>query len=444
MQAKALLALALVMSVLPLAARGADSRPNIIVIYADDLGYGDLGCYGHPTILTPNLDRLAAEGLRFTQFYSAAEVCTPSRAALMTGRLPVRSGMCSSKRRVLFSQSTGGIPADEVTLAEALGGQGYQTCCIGKWHLGHLPQYLPTRNGFDRYFGLPYSNDMKPLPLLRNEEKLEISPDQRTLTRRYTEEAVQFIRDSQQADAKGRPFFLYLPHSMPHVPLFASDEDAGRSARGLYGDVVEAIDRSTGVLLNTLRELKLDRNTLVMFSSDNGPWLIKKQNGGSSGPLREGKGSTWEGGMRVPGIFWWPGKIKPGQVSQELASTLDVFATCCVLSGASLPADRDMDSFDLSPVLFSGGESPRNSMLYYRGSELFAVRKGPWKLHLKTQAGYGQPRADVHDAPLLFHLEHDPSERFDVATDHSDVVADLQSEIKAHLATVKPVKSQLE
>jgi arylsulfatase A-like enzyme len=444
MQAKALLALALVMSVLPLAARGADSRPNIIVIYADDLGYGDLGCYGHPTILTPNLDRLAAEGLRFTQFYSAAEVCTPSRAALMTGRLPVRSGMCSSKRRVLFSQSTGGIPADEVTLAEALGGQGYQTCCIGKWHLGHLPQYLPTRNGFDRYFGLPYSNDMKPLPLLRNEEKLEISPDQRTLTRRYTEEAVQFIRDSQQADAKGRPFFLYLPHSMPHVPLFASDEDAGRSARGLYGDVVEAIDRSTGVLLNTLRELKLDRNTLVMFSSDNGPWLIKKQNGGSSGPLREGKGSTWEGGMRVPGIFWWPGKIKPGQVSQELASTLDVFATCCSLSGARLPADRDMDSFDLSPVLFSGGESPRNSMLYYRGSELFAVRKGPWKLHLKTQAGYGQPRADVHDAPLLFHLEHDPSERFDVATDHSDVVADLQSEIKAHLATVKPVKSQLE
>ena len=426
------------------AAAAAEEQPNIIIIYADDLGYGDLSCYGHPSIRTPNLDRLAAEGLRFTQFYSAAEVCTPSRAALMTGRLPVRNGMASNKRRVLFPASKGGIPAEEVTLAEALRDKGYQTCCIGKWHLGHLPPFLPTRHGFDRYFGLPYSNDMKPLPLMRNEETLEMSPDQRTLTRRYTDEAVEFIRASQQGDAKSRPFFLYLPHTMPHVPLFAADDEAGHSTRGLYGDVVEAIDRSTGVLLDTLRELKLDDNTLVIFSSDNGPWLIKKENGGSAGLLREGKGSTWEGGMRVPGIFRWPGKIKPGQVSQSLASTLDVFATCSALAGATVPTDRAMDSYDLSPVLFSAAESPRKSMFYYRGAELFAIRKGPWKMHLKTQAGYGQPNAESHDPPLLYHLEHDPSERFDLAANHSDVIAEMRSEIESHRTTVTPVKDQLE
>jgi arylsulfatase A-like enzyme len=418
-------------------------QPNIILIYADDLGYGDLGCYGHPTIRTPHLDRMAAEGMRFTQFYSAAEVCTPSRAALLTGRLPIRSGMASNKRRVLFPNSTGGIPAEEVTLAEALRDKGYLTCCIGKWHLGHLPPYLPTRHGFNRYFGLPYSNDMKPLPLMRNEETLEMSPDQAALTQRYTEEAVDFIRAAQQQKGR-RPFFLYLPHTMPHVPLFADQAEAGASTRGLYGDVVEAIDRSTGKLFDALRELQIEHNTLVIFSSDNGPWLIKKENGGSAGLLREGKGSTWEGGMRVPAIFWWPGKIKAMQVNQGLASTLDVFATCCALAGAAMPTDRMMDSFDLSANLLDGVDSPRRSMLYYRGGELFAVRKGPWKMHLKTQAGYGQPQAVTHDPPLLYNLEHDPSERFDLAADHANVIAELRSEIETHLTTVTPVKNQLE
>jgi arylsulfatase A-like enzyme len=439
----ALIALFAILTSLTAASAAAPRSPNIIIIYADDLGYGDLGCYGHPTIRTPHIDRMAAEGVRFTQFYSAAEVCTPSRAALMTGRLPVRNGMASSKRRVLFGNSKGGIPAEEVTLAEALRGQGYHTCCVGKWHLGHLPQYLPTRNGFDRYFGLPYSNDMKPLPLIRNEETLEMSPDQTKLTRQYTDEAIRFIKDCQQGDAKQKPFFLYLPHTFPHVPLFASPEDAGRSQRGLYGDVVEALDRSTGEILDTLRDLNLAENTLVVFSSDNGPWLIKKENGGSAGLLREGKGSTWEGGMRVPGIFWWPGKIKP-QVSHELASTLDLFATCCALSGAELPRDRTLDSYDLRPVLLEGSKSPRNTMFYYRGGELFAVRKGPWKMHLKTQAGYGQPQPDSHDPPLVYHLGHDPSEQIDLSAKHADVIAELRSEIETHRGTLVAVKNQLE
>ena len=417
--------------------------PNIVLILADDLGYGDLGCYGHPTISTPRLDRMAAEGLRFTQFYSAAEVCTPSRAALMTGRLPVRSGMASSKRRVLFPNSSGGLPADEVTLAEALHSQGYRTCCVGKWHLGHLPQYLPTRHGFDRYFGLPYSNDMKPLPLMRNEETLEMSPDQGQLTERYTEEAIDFIRDCRQGEGKDKPFFVYLPHTMPHVPLFASSKFAERSARGLYGDVVETIDYSTGAILDALRELKIDQQTLVIFSSDNGPWLTKKQNGGCAGLLRDGKGSTWEGGMRVPAIFWWPGVIAPA-VTQELGSTLDVLSTCLSLAGAPLPGDRTLDGYDLSPVLLGRSESPRKTMFYYRGSELFAARKGAWKIHLKTQSGYGQPKPESHDPPLLFHLPSDPGENYNLAGKNPDVVAELLAEIESHRGAIQFGPDQLE
>ena len=263
----------------------ADS-PNIVVVFCDDLGYGDLSCFGHPTIKTPNLDRMAAEGVKLTQFYSASPVCTPSRAALMTGRLPIRSGMCSDKRRVLFPNSGGGIPASEITLAEALKEQGYATAAVGKWHLGHLPQFLPTSNGFDSYFGIPYSNDMDRVndaprgresfwnpkveywnvPLLRNKEELERPADQTTITKRYTEEAVSFIKENR--DGK---FFLYLPHSLPHVPLFRSKEFEGKSLRGLYGDVIEEIDWSVGQVLETLRDLELDENTIVWFTSDNGP-----------------------------------------------------------------------------------------------------------------------------------------------------------------------------
>lgn len=419
------------------AALAADRPPNFVIIFADDLGYGDLGCYGHPTIRTPNLDRMAAEGMRFTQFYSAGEVCTPSRAALMTGRLPIRSGLCSDDPRVLFPSSAGGIPDSEVTLAEALRARGYATMCVGKWHLGHLPQYLPTKHGFDGYFGIPYSNDMKPTPLMRNEQSIEEPAVQETLTPRYTEEAVRFIKENRD-----KPFFLYFPHTFPHVPLYASARYKGTSPRGLYGDVVEELDWSVGQVLQTLRDLGLAENTLVFFSSDNGPWLTQRQNGGSAGLLRDGKGSTWEGGMREPGIAWWPGRIKPGRVTAALAGTMDLFPTFIKLAGGEVPKDRVIDGVDMSPILFETGPSNRMIHFYYRGQRLMAVRKGPWKAHLITQDGYGR-NIETHDPPLLFQVEQDPSERFDVAKEHPDVVADLLAEIERHKATIQPVKCQL-
>jgi len=421
--------------------RGAEAKrtPNFIVIFADDLGYGDLGCFGHPTIRTPNLDRMAAEGIRLTQFYSAGEVCTPSRAALLTGRYPVRSGMASSRRRVLFPNSGGGLPDEEITIAELLKKQGYATGCIGKWHLGHLPQYLPTRNGFDSYFGIPYSNDMKPTPLLRNEEVLEEPAQQDSLTKRYTQEAVKFITAHREG-----PFFLYFAHTFPHVPLFASEKFKQTSPRGLYGDVVEELDDSVGQVLAALKEQGLDENTLVIFTSDNGPWLTQKLRGGSAGLLRGGKGSTWEGGMREPTIAHWPGHIKPGSVSPALASTLDVFATLAALSGAELPEGLVLDSHDLTGVLTGDKESPRQDFFYYRGTDLMAARLGPFKAHLQTQDGYGQPTADKHDPPLLFQLDNDPAEQYDVAKQNPEVLERIRASITAHLQSVKDVPSQLE
>lgn len=434
-------------------------RPNIIVVYADDLGYGDLGCYGHPTLRTPHLDLMAAEGMRFTQFYSAASVCTPSRAALLTGRLPIRSGMSSDRRRVLFPNSGGGIPADEVLMSEILKERGYATACIGKWHLGHLEQYLPTSNGFDRYFGIPYSNDMdrtgeapkgrqaflKPevkfwnVPLMRDAKIVERPADQRTITKRYTDEAVAFIEEHKRG-----PFFLYMPHTMPHVPLFRSSEFRNSSPRGLYGDVVEEIDASVGRVLDTLRELKIDDDTLVWFSSDNGPWLIFNEQGGSAGLLRDGKGSTWEGGMRVPGLAWWPGKIKSGVLTQQLGSTMDVYTTSILLAGGKPPADRVVDGVDLRPVLFGTGNSPRDVMFYYRGSRLMAVRKGAFKAHFITQSAYGGKSPEEHDPPVLYNLEVDPSEKFNVADRHEDVVADIREVVTEHRRDLKTPPSQLE
>ncbi len=413
-------------------------QPNMVVIFADDLGYGDLGCFGHPTIRTPNLDRMAIEGMKLTQFYSAASVCTPSRAALLTGRLPIRNGMCSDKRRVLFPDSASGLPESEVTIAGALKTKGYATCCIGKWHLGHLPQYLPTRRGFDHYFGIPYSNDMKPSPLMRNEETIEEPVDQTTLTRRYTEEAIEFIEQS-----KDKPFFLYFPHSFPHIPLFASEAFMDKSRRGLYGDVVEELDWSVGQIIETLRRLKLAENTLVFFTSDNGPWLIFHLEGGSAGLLRGGKGSTWEGGMREPCVAWWPGKIRPASVNAEMACTMDIFATCLELAGADCPKDRVIDGVSMTEMLLGTGKSKREVMFFYRGRRLMAVRKGPWKAHFITQAGYRE-KPKKHDPPLLFHLEHDPSEKYDVAKDNPDVIADILQRIEDHKAKLKPVESELE
>tara|TARA_R110002072_G_scaffold303142_1_gene495815 strand:+ start:81027 stop:82424 length:1398 start_codon:yes stop_codon:yes gene_type:complete len=455
-----LLSLIAVFSLSNFAFAAKAESPNIVVIFCDDLGYGDLSCFGHPTIKTPNLDRMAAEGVRLTQFYSASPVCTPSRAALMTGRLPIRSGMCSDKRRVLFPDSGGGIPASEVTLAEGLKKQGYATACVGKWHLGHLPQFLPTNNGFDSYFGIPYSNDMDRVndaprgrqsfwnpkveywnvPLMRNLEIAERPADQTTITCRYAEEAVSFIRKN-----KDEKFFLYLPHSLPHVPLFRSKEFEGKSLRGLYGDVIEEIDWSVGQVLQALRDLKLDGKTIVWFTSDNGPWLTFNDHGGSAGLLREGKGTTWDGGMREPSICWWPGTIPAGQVSAELGTTMDIYSTSLALAGAELEKDRIVDGYDLTESLKGRSKSPRDVVYYYRGTRLMALRKGPWKAHFATQESYtGNNRLNEHDPPVLYNLEVDPSEKWDVAEQHPHVLAEIKAAADAHRKTVVAVPSQLE
>ncbi len=430
--------------------------PNFIVIFCDDLGYGDIGCYGHPSIRTPHLDRMAAEGQKWTSFYVAASVCTPSRAALMTGRLPIRSGMCSRVRRVLFPDSAGGLPQREITIAEALKPQGYTTACIGKWHLGHLPHHLPTRHGFDTYFGIPYSNDMDQVsgkgreafadprfeywnvPLMRDEAVIERPADQNTLTRRYTDEAVRFIRENRSG-----PFFLYLAHTFPHVPLFRSQAFSRKSLRGLYGDVIEEIDASTGRILETLRRLNLAGNTFVVFTSDNGPWLSYDQQGGTAGLLRGGKGTTWEGGMRVPALFWWPGHIPPG-VNMDMGSTLDLLPTLCRAAGADLPTDLVLDGVDLGRTLRGEAAGPRRVMFFYREAELFAARKGPYKAHFITKESYvADLQERRHEPPLLFHLEYDPSERFDLAAQHPDIVADIQVEVARHRAGLEPVEDQL-
>ncbi len=437
---------------------GKVERPNVIIIFADDLGYGDLSCYGHPTLATPNLDRMAEQGQRWTDFYSAASVCTPSRAALLTGRLPIRSGMCAENPRVLFPGSPTGLPHSEITLAEALREVGYATACIGKWHLGRPAEYLPRAQGFDYYFGLPYSNDMGRVhkvpkgagldpkadyyvgPLIRNETVIEQASDHRILTKRYTEEAIRFIKKN-----RGRPFFLYLPHTMPHVPLFRSEKFVGHSRRGLYGDVVEEIDDGVGQILDTLRRLGLDRRTLVVFTSDNGPWLRCGKHGGSAGLLRDGKGCTFEGGMREPTIFWWPGTVKKGVV-HELGSTMDLFTTCIKLGGAKLPDDRQIDGVDLSPALLGKGKGPRGTMFFYRAKKLYAVRHGDYKAHFFTRAAYGRnARTEYeHDPPLLFHLGRDPSEKHNVAAKHPEVIAEIKKIAAEHRKGVVPVENQLE
>jgi len=435
------------------------TQPNVIVIYADDLGWGDLGCYGSPTIRTPNLDRMAAEGMRFTDFYSAAEVCTPSRAALLTGRYPVRSGMCHDQFRVLRNHSKNGLPKDEVTLASILKTQGYRTACVGKWHLGHRKEHLPPNHGFEQYFGLPFSNDMMPAPdapkgreklyleenalwrtpLIRGVEVIEEQPDQKQLTRRYTEESVKFISENRE-----KPFFLYLAHTFPHVPLFASESFRGKSRAGIYGDVVEEIDWSVGQVLAALQREGLRENTLVVFSSDNGPWTLFDSHGGSAGPLREGKGSTWEGGMRVPGIFWWSGRIPAGKVQNELATTMDVFTTVTHLAGGTLPKERQIDGADISPLLFGTGHMEnREPFFYYRGSQLYAVRIGLWKAHFTTRSSYGPDKPEAHDPPLLYHLGEDAGEHWDRAAKHPEVISQMRKAVAEHVAKLTPAPSQL-
>jgi arylsulfatase A-like enzyme len=440
----------------------AQTKPNFIIIFADDLGYGDLGVYGNPTIKTPNLDRMAHEGQKWTNFFAGASVCTPSRAALLTGRLPVRSGMASNKQRVLFPDSKNGLPPSEITLAEQLKSVGYQTAAIGKWHLGHKEKYMPNNHGFDYYFGIPYSNDMdmidglKPyweywqqpndsiktehfnVPLYRNTEIIERPANQNTITTRYSDEAVSYIKQN-----KDKPFLVYLAHNLPHIPLFTSDDFKGTSERGLYGDVLEEIDNGVGKILKTLKEEGLAENTIVVFTSDNGPWLPFKNNGGSAGLLKAGKGTTWEGGMREPGIFWGPNQIKPGLVT-DLGSTMDLFTTFSNMAGADIPKDRIVDGVDLTQTLLKGHASSRKSVLYYRGTEIYAARLGDYKAHFITQGAYGElgERID-HQTPLLYNLSYDAAEKFDKAAEHPDVLQKIQDLIIAHTSKLVAGKDQL-
>jgi arylsulfatase A len=398
--------------------------PNIILIFADDQGYQDLGCFGSPNIKTPNIDRLAHEGMKFTDFYVACSVCSPSRAALMTGCYPQRVGIT----KVLFPQDDIGISDNEITIPETLKTRGYQTACIGKWHLGHHLQYLPTRHGFDYFFGLPYSNDMHPpnrrrnydpLPLIRNETVLETNPDQRFLTERYTEEAVAFIKRS-----KSRPFFLYLPHTMPHVPLHISDRFKGKSEQGLYGDVIQCIDWSVGQIMDTLKKLGLDENTLVFYTSDNGP---NRRSGGRALPLRGGKATTYEGGMREPAVARWPGHIPAGLVCSEMALSMDLHPTFAKLAGASMPTDRIIDGKDIWPLMSgqSGAKTLHEAFFYYKGTGLQAVRSGDWKLILPRTYTRRKKTYKVKEA--LYNLREDIAETTDVATNHPDVVKRLRA-----------------
>ena len=382
-------------------------QPNFIVVFTDDLGYGDLGVYGATGFSTPRLDQMAEQGIRFTDFYVPSSLCTQSRFALMTGRYSIRAGL----DHVLFPSETIGIPEWEVSIAQALKPLGYQSACIGKWHLGSRPQYLPPNHGFDYFYGLPHSNDMSPLPLYRNSTVIEMQPDQDSLTARYTQEATDFIKRRA-----GQPFFLYLAHSMPHVPLHASARFRGRSALGLYGDVIEEIDWSVGEVLDTLDTLGLSGDTLVLFTSDNGPWQLQGANGGSAGPLRAGKGTAYEGGVRLPLVARWPTYIPPHVVSREVASTLDFLPTLVTLAGGTPPADRAVDGVAMWPVLSGAGRSPHDVLFFYVGGQSpLALRAGRWKLHLPTA-----------DRPAeLYDLRGDIGEQRDLAADQPDVLGNL-------------------
>jgi len=400
-----------------------DNLPNFIIVFADDLGYGDLACYGHPTIRTPNLDRLANEGIKFTQFYVASPVSTPSRAALLTGAYPKRIGL---HKHVIFPNYKTGINSDETTIAELLKQKDYKTACIGKWHLGHLEKFLPENHGFDYYYGLPFSNDMSKayqnsrgrkdykylLPVIQGKDTIELDPDQRTLTKRLTKEALNFIRMN-----KKNKFFLYFPHPMPHIPIFSSEEFEGKSMRGKYGDVIEEIDWSVGEIVKLLDEMNISDNTFIMFTSDNGPWLAYKKEGGSAGLLRDGKGTTYEGGVREPCIIKWPAKIPAGKICNEVLSSMDIFPTIAGITNIKM-SDNKIDGVNIEKQLYSPEENFNNKrVLYYYSSQGFieGIRYGDMKLIVKN------------DKKELFNLNEDPGEQYNLATDMPDLVENLYS-----------------
>lgn len=424
----------------PVREESAREKPNVVVIFCDDLGYGDVGCFGAKGYKTPALDRMAVEGMKFTDFYVAQAVCSASRAGLLTGCLPNRIGI----QGALGPNAKIGISAEETTLGELFANRGYATAMYGKWHLGDAPKFLPTRHGFGDWYGLPYSNDMwpkhptaknfPPLPLFDRESILEHDPDQSLLTQAYTDRAVKFIEQNQS-----KPFFLYLAHTMPHVPIFASEKFRGTTERGLYGDVISEIDASVGRVIETLERLKLSEKTYVLFTSDNGPWLPYGTHAGSTGGLREGKGTSFEGGVRVPCLLRRPGTVPAGTVCRTPAMTIDVFPTCAELLGVPAAApERPIDGKSILPLWLGtpGAGSPHEAYAFYWGGALEAVRGGRWKLHFPHDFRKQTPPGGTDGRPAgqgtgrigksLFDLETDPNETTDVAAEHPEVVAALE------------------
>ncbi|MBI5820457.1 MAG: sulfatase [Verrucomicrobia bacterium] len=449
---KSFVSFAIIMCAAALAVAAPSSKPNIIVILADDLGYGDLGCYGHPKFKTPHLDRMAAEGARLTSFNTPAPFCAPSRASLLTGRYPFRCGMTSNPTPDATPAADAlALPKTEILLPQLFKKAGYATGMVGKWHLGHKPGFFPVNRGFDDYLGILYSNDMRPVQLIDGERVVEYPLVQATLTRRYTERALAFIEKN-----RGAPFFFYFAHAMPHKPLAASEAFYKKSGGGLYGDALAELDDSVGRVLAALRELQLDERTLVVFTSDNGPWF-----GGSSGGLRGMKGSSFEGGYRVPFIARWPGKIPAGHLSAEPAVTMDVFATVLNAAEIAAPADRVLDGKDIMPLLTSNAKSPHEAVFGHQGPRLATVRDARWKLHvfppsdMRLKPGpdgrWIDPRGpdgvtilapyeqyqpsdypglrsgDKAKAMMLFDLQSDPGEQKDVAAQHPEIVARLKA-----------------
>ena len=406
--------------------------PNIVIIFADDLGIGDIGPYGNTRIKTPHLDRMAAEGARLTSFFASASVCTPSRGGLLMGQYPVRNQLTADVAR---PSNKIGIPDNAITIADSLNELGYATACIGKWHLGHRPNQWPTEHGFDYFYGVPWSNDMTPFNLYRQSEEIESPVDQTTITERYTQEAITFIEAHQN-----EPFFVYLPHSMPHVPLFVSEKFAHKSDAGLYGDVIEAVDWSVGEIMKTLERLNIDDNTLVIFTSDNGPWFE-----GSPGRYRNRKGSAWDGGMRVPLLAWWPGKIRGGTTSDAIAMNIDLFPTIINQAKGKIPTDREIDGKDIWPLLQGSEVSPHDYLYFFYKNDVAAVRTQRWKLVHSTM--YRNWYAKVGMLPyykpgLLFDMENHPEELYSMSREHPDVVERLSGLIKQGQKTLEPLAAK--
>lgn len=401
----------------------AGRPPNVILILTDDQGYNDLGCYwsdgSMPRIDTPRLDGLAAGGVRLTRFYVAASVCTPSRASILTGCYPPRVGFAEKEEGpgVLTPESRVGLNPDETTLAEVLRGVGYRTACVGKWHLGHHAPFLPTNHGFDDFFGIPYSNNQRPLPLMRDQEVLRMLPDEPVLVGQFTQAALTFL-----AKADDRPFFLYLAHSAPHWPFGPSSQFTGRSSRGAYGDVVQQIDASVGEILDALERLGLSDNTLVIFTSDNGPWLNERVKAGDAFPFRGGKADVWEGGFRSPFLARWPGVLPAGEVRDEVVTALDLLPTLSGLAGARVPA---VDGQDAWPVLLHDAPSPTSAFFYYARGRLEGVRDDRFKRVFEN------PLRDPPVRAALYDLDADPGETTDVSAEHPDVVANLDARADA-------------